>query len=123
MSEKNLAHHIKHMFEATGYSLQGIAAAAKSETAFVQEIIGLVLLPVAAWFYGIPAGTIVMVVAAWLFVMALELLNMAIEAVCNLVSPDFHPLVKIAKDAGSAAVFVAVLANALFWAYLGYTYW
>lgn len=123
MAEKNLGHHIRHMFAATNYSLQGIAAAAKSETAFMQEIFALCLLPVAAWLYGIPGGMIVIIIAAWLFVMALELLNMAVEAVCNMVSPDFHPLVKIAKDAGSAAVFVAISANLIFWLYLVYTYW
>lgn len=120
--KKNLAHHIRHMFAATSYSLQGIAAAAKSETAFLQELLALFILPAAAWFFGIPAGTIVIIIAAWLFVMALELLNSAIEAVCNLVSPDFHPLVKVAKDAGSAAVFVAITANAVFWVYLLYTH-
>lgn len=123
MAKKNLAHHIKHMFAATGYSLQGIATAAKSETAFMQEILALFVVPLAAWFYGIPFGTIIVIIAAWLFVMALELLNMGIEAICNLVSPEFNPLVKIAKDAGSAAVFVAISANAIFWVYLAYTYW
>lgn len=123
MAKKNLKHHIKHMFAATGHSLHGLAAAAKSETAFMQEILALLVLPVAAALYGIPAGLIVIIVAAWLFVMALELLNMAVEAVCNLVSPDFHPMVKIAKDGGSAAVFVAICANIIFWLYLVYTYW
>jgi diacylglycerol kinase (ATP) len=51
-------------------------------------------------------------------VMALELLNIAVESLCNLVSPDFHPLVKTAKDAASAAVFLAISANALYWIYL-----
>lgn len=121
--KKNLSHHIKHMFAATSYSLQGIASAAKSETAFMQEILALFALPVAAWLFGIPAGSIIVIIAAWLFVMAIELLNSAIEAICNLVSPDIHPLVKVAKDAGSAAVFIAILANVMLWIYFIYTYW
>lgn len=123
MEKKTIGHHVKHMFAATSYSLQGIATAAKSEISFIQEIIVLLALPLAAWLYGIPALFIVLVFICWIFVMALELLNMAIEAICNLVSPDFHPLVKIAKDAGSAAVFLAVCANIIFWFYLMYTYW
>ena len=39
-----------------------------------------------------------------------ELLNTAIEAVVDLVSPDRHPLAKTAKDAGAAAVLVASVA-------------
>lgn len=123
MADKNLAHHIRHMFAATRFSLEGIATAAKTETAFMQEILALFALPALAWLYGIPAGNIIVIIAGWLIVMAIELLNMAIEAVCNLVSPDYHPLVKIAKDAGSAAVFLAITANALHWAFLAYTYW
>lgn len=123
MADKNLAHHIRHMFAATRFSLEGIATAAKTETAFMQEILALFALPALAWLYGIPAGNIIVIIAGWLIVMAIELLNMAIEAVCNLVSPDYHPLVKIAKDAGSGAVFLAITANALHWAFLAYTYW
>jgi diacylglycerol kinase (ATP) len=55
--------------------------------------------------------------------MVFELMNIAIESVCNLVSPGFHPLVKIAKDAGSAAVFLAMLPNYILWIYLAYAYW
>ena len=50
--------------------------------------------------------------------MALELLNTAIENICNLVSPDFNPLVKKAKDAASAAVLLGIFANAAHWLYL-----
>ena len=38
--------------------------------------------------------------------LASELLNTAIEAVCDLVSPEYNPFVKIAKDSGSAATGV-----------------
>lgn len=123
MAAKKLARHLGHLRAATGYSLQGLAQAARSETAFQQEILALALLPAAAWLYGLPGRAVVLVLAAWLIVMALELLNVAVEAVCNLVSPDFHPLVKIAKDAASAAVLLAISANALFWVYLVFSYW
>lgn len=106
------------MLAAFRYSLQGLNAAARSETAFIQEIAALLCLPAAAFLYGVPLAGILIVVAGWLLVMAFELLNMAIESVCNLVSPGVHPLVKIAKDAGSAAVFIAISGNAFYWVYL-----
>ncbi|MCA1900346.1 MAG: diacylglycerol kinase family protein [Chloroflexi bacterium] len=46
-------------------------------------------------------------------VFAAEFLNTSIEAVVDLVSPDHHPLAKIAKDVGAAAVLVAALAAIL----------
>ena len=42
-----------------------------------------------------------------------EFLNTAIEAVVDLASPEFHPLAKIGKDVGAAAVLVAALAAVL----------
>lgn len=42
-------------------------------------------------------------------VIALELLNSAIEAVVDLASPDFHPLAGAAKDLAAAAVLIAAV--------------
>jgi len=42
-----------------------------------------------------------------LFVLFAELINTAVEAVIDLVSPGFHPLAKTAKDTAAGAVLVA----------------
>ena len=44
-------------------------------------------------------------------VLALEAVNTAVEAVVDLVSPDYHPLAKIAKDAAAGAMIFAVLGS------------
>lgn len=46
-------------------------------------------------------------------VWATELVNTAIEAVVDLVSPDEHELARIAKDTASGAVLVAAVIAAL----------
>lgn len=43
-------------------------------------------------------------------VWAAEILNTSIEALIDLISPDHHPLAKIAKDTGAAAVLVLSIA-------------
>lgn len=111
---------VAHLWVATGYSLSGLAATARSETAFRHEIAVLPLLPLIAWLSGLELWAWPLVVVAWLLVMALELLNTGLEALSDLVSPERHPLVKKAKDAGSAAIFLAICANALLWAGLLY---
>ena len=47
--------------------------------------------------------------------MIVELLNSAVEAVVDLVSPDYAPLAGRAKDLGSAAVFLALVLSGLTW--------
>lgn len=105
---------VRHFFAAFGYSLQGIASALRSEIAFRQECAVLVLMAVPAFLLFSPAVALGLM-AAWLFVMALEVLNMAVEALSNLISEEFHPLIKKAKDGGSAAVFLGIVANGALW--------
>jgi diacylglycerol kinase (ATP) len=47
-----------------------------------------------------------------LFVLFAELVNTAVEAVVDLVSPDYHPLAKVAKDTAAGAVLVAAMGAA-----------
>jgi diacylglycerol kinase len=46
-------------------------------------------------------------------VFAAEFINTAIEAVVDLASPRKHPLGKVGKDVGAAAVLIAALAAVL----------
>ena len=48
-------------------------------------------------------------------VMSVELLNSAVEAVIERYGAEFHELAGRAKDMGSAAVFVAMMAVLLTW--------
>jgi len=44
------------------------------------------------------------------FVWTAEFLNSALEAVIDLISPEYHPLAKIAKDVAAGAVLVSACA-------------
>jgi diacylglycerol kinase (ATP) len=48
-----------------------------------------------------------------LFVLFAELVNTAVEAVVDLVSPGYHPLAKIAKDTAAGAVLMAAMGAAI----------
>jgi diacylglycerol kinase (ATP) len=48
-----------------------------------------------------------------LFVLFAELINTAVEAVVDLITPDFHPLAKVAKDTAAGAVMVAAMGAAI----------
>lgn len=60
-------------------------------------------LALAAWLRA-PLAPIVLVSA---LVLALELVNTAVEALTDLVSPQQHPLARVAKDAAAGAVLLA----------------
>ena len=100
---------------ATGYSLAGLRVAYQEEAAFRQEVwLALVLVPTAL-LLPLPLMGRAFLAVAMLAVLAMELLNTAVEAVVDLASPDFHPLAKKAKDVGSAAVLVSLVSLAISW--------
>ena len=46
-------------------------------------------------------------------VISCELINTAIEATVDLVTEEYHPLAKVAKDTAAAAVFVFAIVAVL----------
>ncbi len=57
-----------------------------------------------------------LLVAPMLLVLIVELLNSAIEAAIDRIGPEHHQLSGLAKDIGSAAVFLSILLLVTVWA-------
>ncbi len=105
----------ERLIKATGYSCAGLRAAFKYEQSFRQEAIALlIIVPLAIWL-GDSAGEIVLLIGSWLWVMVVELLNSAVEAVVDRIGPEHHELSGRAKDVGSAAVLLSMIATAAVW--------
>ena len=106
---------IRRLIKASGYSLQGLAAAFRHETAFRQEVaVTVLLLPLALWL-GQTGPERALLIAVWMLVPLFELINSAIEAVVDRIGPEQHELSGRAKDVGSAAVLVAIVNAAIVW--------
>jgi len=103
------------LVKAFSYSMAGFKAAWLNEAAFRQEVlISIVLIPI-AFFIGSNGVERALLVSCLLLVLLTELLNSAIEAVADCLTQEKHPLIKRAKDAGSAAVFIALCCTILVW--------
>ena len=106
---------LRRVLNATQYSLAGLAAAAKHEDAFRQELILVVLLtPLALWL-GNTGVERALMIGSLIVVLIVELLNSAIEATVDRISFENHRLAKRAKDIGSAAVMLSLANAALVW--------
>jgi diacylglycerol kinase (ATP) len=71
------------------------------------HFISAVLVLLVALFLRISPVEFALLALSVLFVLCAELFNTAIEAAVDLVSPEFHPLAKIAKDTAAGAVLLA----------------
>ncbi|MDH3320755.1 MAG: diacylglycerol kinase [Betaproteobacteria bacterium] len=106
---------LQRIFNATRYSLAGVAAAARHEAAFRQELLlAVVLVPLGLWL-GADGFERSLLVGSVLMVLVVELLNSAIEAVVDRVSLEDHDLAKRAKDYGSAAVMLSLATTGIVW--------
>lgn len=106
---------LQRLVNATRYSLEGFAAAARHEDAFRQELLlAAVLVPLGLWL-GNGGVERALLVGSVLLVLVVELLNSAVEATVDRVSLEDHRLAKRAKDLGSAAVMMCFVAAAAVW--------
>lgn len=114
---------LKRVIRATGYSLNGLKEALLHEAAFRQELALLMILtPIAIWL-GHNGMERALLIGSLLLVLAVELLNSAVEAVVDRIGFEHHLLAKRAKDMGSAAVFICLANVILIWVLVLVPWW
>lgn len=111
---------LRRVKKACGYSIEGISYALKKEEAFRSEVILVGLLTPQLYLMEVGVAMKLMVIISMGFILVTELLNSAIEAVVDRVCEGYDPLAKVAKDMGSAAVFISLIMSAVAW---GATLW
>jgi diacylglycerol kinase (ATP) len=106
---------VARVWRAFFNSCKGFAGAFREEAAFRQELaLAAVLIPLGLWL-GHSGVERLLLVAPVLLLLIVELLNSAIEATVDRVGLENHPLSGLAKDIGSAAVFLALILLAAAW--------
>ncbi|MBN4064274.1 diacylglycerol kinase [Dehalococcoides mccartyi] len=103
------------LLAAFGNSLSGLATAIKSERAFQQEIILLVVGSIAAFVFTDTNIERAILVGSLGIVLIVEILNSAIEATIDRIGTEHNLLSKQAKDLGSAAVLLSLATAAAIW--------
>ena len=94
---------------------RGLAGAFRDEAAFRQELaLAVVVIPLGLKL-GHTAVERAVLIAPVLFVLVVELLNSAIEATVDRIGFERHELAGLAKDIGSAAVFMSFVLLGAVW--------
>lgn len=96
-------------------SMRGLREALTSERAVRQELLllaaGIALTP----FLATSLSHGAMLIGVILIVLAVELLNTAIEKLSDHITPERNDAIRYVKDLGSAAVFCALALAAIVW--------
>jgi diacylglycerol kinase len=92
-------------------ALAGAAYTLRTQpNAWIEMIAGVVVV-VAGLAFGLERLEWALVGLTIFVILALEAVNTAVETVVDLVSPELHPLAKIAKDTAAGAQIFAVLGS------------
>ncbi len=106
---------IVRIVKAFGYSVNGLKAVFRNEQAFRQELgFFVILAPLGAWL-GQGGIERALLIGSLFLVLVVELLNSSIEALVDRVGRERHELSGRAKDAGSAAVLIAIVNVFVVW--------
>lgn len=95
------------LWRAFGASGRGLAGAFREEAAFRQELcFAALVIPTGLWL-GRSGVERALLVGPVLLILIVELINSAIEATVDRIGYEHHALAGLAKDLGSAAVFMS----------------
>ena len=106
---------MRAIWNAFQNTLAGLWHAGSTERAIQQEMILLLIAIPLSFVVGQGLWDRIALVSTILLMMAVEFLNTCVEKLCDHVTPEIHPQVKIVKDMGSAAVFCTICIAALVW--------
>lgn len=100
---RSRARSFRYAFHGWGYVLR------TQQNAWIHAVISVLVFSLGLWL-GLSAQEWALLILTMAMVWAAEIMNTAIEAVVDLASPSRHPLAKVGKDVGAAAVLIAALA-------------
>ena len=104
---------ITSRFQSFGHAFRGWWYVMRTQrNAWIHVVAATVVFVIAFWLRVPPHGWAVLILTIAM-VFTAEFINTAIEAVVDLASPEKHPLAKVGKDVGAAAVLISALAAVL----------
>ena len=109
---------VNRLWRATINSWKGIVAATQSEMAFRQELVLLAAAIPLSLILTPDGSKRLALVGSLIIVMVVELLNTAIEKLCDRITGEQDPAIGRIKDMGSAAVGLSLLFAGAVWLWI-----
>ena len=94
-------------------AIEGILYAARTQKHMRNHFITALVVLLLVLFLHVSALEFTLLAVSVSFVLFAELMNTAVEATVDLISPDYHPLAKIAKDVAAGSVLVSSIGAAV----------
>ncbi|TCK83421.1 diacylglycerol kinase family protein [Albibacterium bauzanense] len=96
-------------YQGFSFAIAGIINTIKSEANFKFHIVAALVAIGMGLFFKLTTYEWLWIALSIAIVMLTELINTSVESLANVVSPEYHPLIKKTKDAAAGAVLIAAL--------------
>jgi diacylglycerol kinase len=104
-----MANFLRHI----GYASEGILYFFKNErNGRIQAVVAILIIG-AGFYFNISKTEWCIVLGSIGWIISLELVNTAIERICEMLSKEYNPMVKIIKDVAAGAVWWSAVLIAL----------
>ena len=106
---------IKRIGKSFKFSFDGLKYAYLHEQSLILHVLAMAIVIACGIIFKISALQWVITIVMGNFILISELFNTSIEAVVDMVTEEYHPLAKVAKDTASAACFVGNITAFCMW--------
>ena len=100
---------VKARFKSFRYAIDGLISFFDTQHNAIIHLGMTVIVVLASIFFDLSRGEWLAIILATGFVWTAELFNTAIEKLCDMISKDYHPAIKIIKDVAAAAVLISAI--------------
>ena len=113
MNNKSTTFSLAGRLRSSVHAGEGIVEMLRSQHNAWVELVATIGVTAAGWLFGVTAVEWCLLILVMMVVWVAEALNTAIEFLCDVASPEFHPLVKKSKDVAAGAVLLSVVGAAV----------
>ena len=110
---KNKLVRIMKFIQSLQFAITGIAAFFRNETNGQIQLGAAIIAVILGWIFQIAPMEWLVVVLCITMVLTLEMINTAIEKLCDVMHPGYHPQIKIIKDIAAGAVLCAAIGSVI----------
>ncbi len=95
------------------YAGRGIKYCFIQEQNFRIHLLAIIVVIAAGFYFAVNSSEWMVIIMCCMLVVAMEMINTAMEKMCDLVSRDLHPLIKCIKDVSAGAVLVCATGSCI----------
>lgn len=104
---------MRRLRRSFSYAIAGLIYCVKSEKNMKIHILATILVVIAALVVGLNPGEWGLLILTVIMVLVAETVNTAVEKTVDLVTTEYHPMAKLAKNVAAGAVLLAAIGSLL----------